>query len=269
MEQLSPFIKWSGGKQSQTQQIVSYLPKNFNTYYEPFLGGGAMLGYLQPKKAICGDINQPLIMLWELIKQKPDLVIKKYKKNWSNLQKSGHRFFYKKRGGFNRRKSPDDLLFLSRTCVNGLIRYNRDGEFNNSFHYTRKGMHPDRLTRVILKWSAIIKNHQFFAADYRKTTKRAREGDFIYLDPPYFNTRGRYFGNINFGDFVDYLSELNSRGIKFALSYDGMRADKKYPVNMPKNIYKRHVLIHSGNSTFRKVQDKKIEKVHESLYLNY
>jgi DNA adenine methylase len=269
MKRFSPFIKWSGSKQSQASFIASCATNNFDTYYEPFLGGGAVLGILQPKKAVCADINAPLIALWKLIKREPNLVIKKYGENWNKLQKDGYKFFYKTRDRFNHKKSPHDLLFLSRTCVNGLIRYNQQGKFNNSLHYTRKGIHPNRFVKIVLDWNQGIKNCKFLATDYRKATKNAKQGDFVYLDPPYFNTRGRYFGTINFEEFLNYLSDLNARGIKFALSYDGLRADKNYIVEIPKTLYKRHLLVPFGNSTFKKVQNKKVEKVYESLYLNF
>lgn len=269
MKRISPFIKWSGSKQSQAQFIVSCAPANFSTYYEPFLGAGAIVGALQPQKAICSDINKPLIGLWKLIKNKPNLVIENYEEYWNKLQKNGYKFFYKVRDRFNQNKSPLDLLFLSRTCVNGLIRYNQRGEFNNSLHYTRKGIHPNRFAKIVLDWAQRLKNCTFRAADYREATKKARHGDFIYLDPPYFNTQGRYFGTINFEEFLNYLASLNKRGIKFALSYDGIRADKNYIVEIPKTLYKRHLLVPFGNSTFKKVQDKRIEKVYESLYLNF
>jgi DNA adenine methylase len=268
MEKIEPFIKWSGSKKSQAKFIASHVPNGSNTYYEPFLGSGAVLGRLQPQKAICADINKSLIDLWELIQKEPNLVIKEYEKNWKNLQKD-YKFFYKTRDKFNKEKSPHHLLFLSRTCVNGLIRYNKQGEFNNSLHYTRKGIHPERLKKIIFGWTDRIKNCNFVAKDYRQATKKAQKGDFVYLDPPYFNTKGRYFGAIDFNEFIDYLRDLNKREIKFALSYDGIRAEKNYIVKIPKDLYKRHLLISSGNSTFKKVQDKQIEKVFESLYLNY
>lgn len=268
MKRLSPFIKWSGSKQSQASFIASCAPKNFDIYYEPFLGSGAVLGILQPQKAVCADINAPLIALWKLIQRRPSFVVKKYKDNWEKLQKD-YKFFYKTRDRFNLNESPHDLLFLSRTCVNGLIRYNRQGEFNNSLHYTRKGIHPDRFSKLAFDWTERIKNCKFLSTDYRKATENAKRGDFVYLDPPYFNTRGRYFGTINFEEFINYLSGLNNRGVKFALSYDGLRSDKSYIVEIPKILYKKHLLIPFGNSTFKKVQDKKVEKVYESLYLNF
>ncbi len=263
------FIKWSGSKRSQANEIVSYFPKKIDVYFEPFLGSGAIMGHLRPNKAVGSDINKPLIELWKLIQRNPRKVATEYKKNWDSLQKEGHTFFYKIRDRFNQKQSPLDFLFLTRTCVNGLIRYNKKGEFNNSLHYTRKGMNPAQLEKIIFKWSEIIKNYKFIETSYEISTKKAKKGDFIYLDPPYFNTGTRYFGVIDYQKFINYLEDLNKRRIKYALSYDGSRGETSYIVKIPKKLYKRHIMLHSGNSAFGKVQNKKIEKVYESLYLNY
>lgn len=263
------FIKWSGSKRSQAKEIVSYFPKEIKTYYEPFIGSGAILGYLQPKYAIAADINKPLIEIWKILKENPNEIIEDYKKQWFGLQEKGYLYYYEVRDRFNKKQSPLDLLFLTRTCVNGLIRYNKNGEFNNSLHHTRTGIHPHRLEKILLEWSSFIKRYNFYCQSYEVTTKDAGTKDFIYLDPPYFNTGTRYFGIINYQDFVNYLSLLNKKNIKFALSYDGKRGDKSYLVEIPKSLYKKHILLHSGNSTFGKVQNKKLEKVYESLYLNY
>lgn len=263
------FIKWSGSKKSQADPILGYVPETIGTYYEPFLGGGSILGALNPKKAVCGDVCEPLVELWKETQQNPKLTAAEYRKRWNKLSEIGYTHFLKIREQFNKTKSPHDLLFLTRTCVNGLIRFNKKGEFNNSFHHSRKGMNPATLEKIIFDWSNIIKGYKFYCKDYRELTKNAKKGDFIYLDPPYFHTKGRYFGTIEFQDFITYLEDLNKKGIKYALSFDGQRGDKSYTVQIPKKLYKRHVYLHSGNSTFRKVQDKKMEKVYESLYLNY
>ena len=266
---INPFIKWSGSKRSQAKEIVSYFPKSIDVYYEPFLGSGAIIGYLKPQKAVTSDINKPLIELWRELQRDPKNISSYYRKQWNSLQKNGHTYFYKIRDKFNKEKSHMDLLFLTRTCVNGLIRYNKSGEFNNSLHHTRKGIHPDRLEKVIFEWSTVIQKYIFQNFDYKKTTQHAQKGDFVYLDPPYFNTGTRYFGAIDHQEFIEYLADLNKRGIRFALSYDGKRGEKSFVVDIPKNLYKKHILIHSGNSTFNKVQNGKVEKVYESLYLNY
>jgi len=266
---INPFIKWTGSKRSQAQEIISYFPKSINTYYEPFLGSGAILGHLKQEKAVCSDVNKPLMLLWQEVQNNPQKMATDYRNKWNALQKNGHTYFYRIRDDFNRQQSPLDFLFLTRTCVNGLIRYNNKGEFNNSLHHTRKGMHPDRLEKIILAWSDIIGGHEFHNQSYEITTKKAKVGDFVYLDPPYFNTGTRYFGAINFEDFIGFLESLNNKGVRYALSYDGQRGDKSYVVKLPKTLYKRHVMLHSGNSTFNKVQNGKVEKVYESLYLNY
>jgi len=264
-----PLIKWSGSKRSQARKIVSYFPQKINTYFEPFLGGGSVLGTFSPPKAVCGDICAPLIEIWNIAKTNPEYLSKEYEKRWLNLQQEGYLYYYKIRKSFNKKQNPLDLLFISRTCVNGLIRFNRNGVFNNSFHHSRKGIQPSKFKKITYTWSKIIKNYKFLVKDYKELTERAGKRDFIYLDPPYFNTRGRYFGGIDFEKFLKFLEELNKRDIKFALSFDGKRGDKSFIINMPKCIYKRHLLLHSGNASFNKLQNNKIEPVYESLYLNF
>lgn len=266
---IKPVIKWSGSKRSQSEKIKSFLPESYDTYYEPFIGGGSMLYAIKPKKSICGDICEPLIALWKEIRDNPQKLSEEYRDRWVRLQKEGYTAYYEIRDSFNHNKLPYDLMFLSRTCVNGLIRFNDKGEFNNSLHYSRKGINPDTLDKIIMDWSKHIQNTEFLADDYITTTASAKSGDIIYLDPPYFHTKGRYFGTIDFDRFLEYLADLNKRSIKWILSFDGRRGEENYIVDIPRELYKRHELIPSGNSTFKKVIDKETETVLESLYLNY
>ncbi len=267
-QKLLPVIKWSGSKRSQASQIVDLFP-DFEKYYEPFLGGGSVLIQSKAKSAICGDICKPLIDFWNLIKTNPSKLVKEYESRWQKLQDEGYMTYYHIRDDFNKNQNPYDLLFLSRTCVNGLIRFNAKGEFNNSLHHTRKGIQPNTLKKIIFQWSDLIQNYKFVYGNYTETTKKITPKDFVYLDPPYFNTVGRYYGKIIHDDFIDYLEELNSKNIKFALSFDGQRGTKKYSGNLPKKLFKRHLLLESGNSSFKKVMDKQIESVKESIYLNF
>ena len=265
----SPVIKWSGSKRSQAAQIIQYLPNRYNSYYEPFIGGGSILYAVNPHKAICGDICEPLISLWNKIKDCPDELAEEYRIRWTRLQEENYLVYYEIRDQFNRTKQPEDLLFLSRTCVNGLIRFNAEGQFNNSLHHTRPGIDPDRLKTIIHDWSSHIQGAEFYAKDYRETTSDAKQGDLVYLDPPYFHTKGRYYGTIDYNAFLSYLEDLNRRGIKFILSFDGMRGKETFTVNLPHELYKRHEFIPSGNSSFKKVMDKQSIQVLESLYLNW
>lgn len=264
-----PVIKWSGSKRSQSSKIKEFLPDKFKRYYEPFIGGGSMLYAINPSDAVCGDICVPLIDLWNEIKNNPLELSEAYRHRWTRLQTEGYQAYYEIRDNFNKSRSPEDLLFLSRTCVNGLIRFNANGDFNNSLHHTRPGIAPDSLEKIILDWSKHIQGAEFMATDYTITTETAREGDLIYLDPPYFHTKGRYYGTIDFDVFLAYLENLNIKGIKYMLSFDGIRGEDDFTIKLPKELYKRHEFIPSGNSSFKKVMDKESIQVLESLYLNW
>ena len=268
---IEPVIKWSGSKRSQADVIKRNAPSNFHTYFEPFIGGGSILYTLAPTQALCGDICEPLIDLWNEIKNSPEELSEEYRVRWQRLQTEGYQVFYEIRENFNKNHQPADLMFLSRTCVNGLIRFNAKGEFNNSLHHTRPGINPDRLKKIIFDWSDHVKNTEFFAKDYQETSACAKKGDFIYLDPPYFHTVGRYYGtsSIDFQEFLDYLDGLNQRGIYYMLSFDGKRGETDYTVELPKELYKKHEFVASGNSSFKKVMDKQQQVVYESLYMNY
>lgn len=266
---MMPVIKWSGGKRSQAKIIMSFVDCSFNTWHEPFVGGGSLLQWIWPGKAICGDICEPLIAFWNLVKDEPGYLADAYRKRWQKLQDEGYTAYYAIRNSFNENHNPEDLLFLSRTCVNGLIRFNSQGYFNNSFHHTRKGIEPGRLEKIIQAWSKIIHNMSFIYRDYAESIDDMKVGDIVYLDPPYFHTVGRYYGGIDTERFFSFLDRLNSLDIRWMLSFDGKRGNKTYEVEFPKGLARRHVMIPSGNSSFRKVINQKIEPVTESLYLNW
>ena len=268
-----PIIKWSGSKRKIASDILSLAPKNYKTYYEPFVGGGSMLYMIDAKKRIASDINKPLIDLWNLIKNDPDHLLNTYKTYWQLLNDennpNSYQTFYNIREEFNSTYKPEDLFFLSRTCVNGLIRFNKKGEFNNSLHYTRKGINPDKLEKILQSWNERIKDVNFLHLNYYDILSLVKKGDFLYLDPPYFNTKGMYYGSINADMFLSFLEKLNQKGVMFILSFDGKTCAKDYTFDLPKELYIRHQYIYTGKSTFKKVIDKTSNHVHESIYMNY
>jgi DNA adenine methylase len=267
IKKIPPVIKWTGSKRSQADKIIGLFP-DFERYFEPFIGGGSVLVKSGAKTAICGDVCKPLIDFWNMIKDNPSKLVKEYELRWNRLQDEGYMTYYNIRDKFNENQNPYDLLFLSRTSINGLIRFNRKGNFNSSFHNNRKGINPKTLEDIIFKWSKLIQNYKFIHGDYIETTKSITSRDFVYMDPPYFNTSGMYYGNIEHDDFIDYLEELNSKHIKFVLSFDGERGSTKFSGNLPKKLFKRHLLLESGNSPFKK-SHKQVESVKESIYINF
>ena len=271
-----PVIKWSGSKRSQAEEIIKYFPKEIDTYYEPFIGGGSMMRTLiddnsiKIKSIICSDINADLINLWNCVKNDFEGVYFHYKSLWNELNKDDNKerkkaFFNEIRARYNAERNPLDFMFIMRTTTNGMPRYNKDGEFNNSFHITRDGIIPDKLYKILEEWSYKLnkKNVKFIVSDYKDITPQ--ENDFIYMGPPYANTKGMYFGGIDNEKLFDYIRNLKC---KFALSFDGKSGNVDNTYNVPEDIYDKHIYIKSGNSSFKRVIGKSNNSiVYESLYL--
>ena len=263
-----PLIKWTGSKRSTARTIASYAPPH-RRYLEPFLGGGSLLYLMAGPRTVATDIYDPLIQLWLLIRDNPDEVITDYTRQWQSLQADLPDYYYNVRERFNQDPNPLDLNFLTRTCVNGIIRFNKNGEFNNSFHLSRKGMQPQRFTSVVNKWHRVIQNVDFRCSDYQDTLSRADEHDFVYLDPPYAGNRMRYTANLELDRFFQQLEDLNQRNVKWALSFDGHRGNSEVANTIPPELYRRGLLIKSGNSPTGTVLNGPVEAVHEALYMNY
>lgn len=283
MSNFQPIIKWSGSKRSQCQDILSYFPDDIDTYYEPFCGGCSMLmglikSDIKVNRYVCSDINSDLINLWKNIKNSPDEVFSVYSQLWNELNKDDdkdrkRKFFEEQRDLYNKNHDPNVFFFIMRTTTNGMPRYNSKGEFNNSFHITRNGIEPDRLYPILIDWHNKLNenNVEFISDSYENVLTDLKDNDFIYMDPPYFNTKGMYMKNtINFKDFFTFISNLSENGIKYALSFDGKSGKTDNTYDLPKECYKQHLFIKSGNSSFKRTIGKdKHAIVYESLYLNY
>lgn len=283
MARFQPIIKWSGSKRSQCDEILTYFPQKIDTYYEPFCGGCSMLMCLlnsgiSVKRYVCSDINKDLISLWNEIKNNPEEVYSTYEKLWKELNKDNdvdrkRKFFEEQRDIYNQTHSPFVFFFIMRTTTNGMPRYNRNGEFNNGFHLTRNGIEPQRVYPILMYWNQKLKknNVEFKHCSYEEILKEAKGDDLIYMDPPYFNTKGMYMKNtITFDDFFTYLKGLCEKNIKFLLSFDGKSGNIDNTCDVPENCYTSHTYIKSGNSSFKRTIGKdRNAMVYESLYWNY
>lgn len=269
MKSYPTVIKWSGSKRSVAIKLAEHF-LSANTYYEPFVGGGAMLPYAKSDKGVASDIIPELIDLWINIKDNPQLVAQEYQTRWENLQANGAEVYYQVRDNFNDTKNCFDFLFLTRTCVNGMIRYNEKGEFNNSFHLSRPGINPETLRDIIMQWSRVLQKFEFLNVDYRECLAYVKKGDFIFLDPPYGGTKSRYTQTeFVLEDFYAELDRLNSVGAKWMLTFDGTAGDRTYSYAPPTDVYKEHYLINTGNSAFSRLMDNKKDVIQESVYLNF
>jgi DNA adenine methylase len=279
---MQPVIKWSGSKRSQAQNIVSYIPdKKYETYYEPFCGSCAILAYILENENIankfnsfiCSDLNRDLIESFNLIKYNPEKVVQDYFSMWNDMNKDENsiddkkKFFESVRSRLNKIHNPSDFIFVMRTTTNGMPRYNKKGDFNNSFHVTREGITPDKFEKIVFEWNSLLLKYNVQFVNQSFTKVNPSENDFIYLDPPYANVKGMYFGGFDNTVLFDFLDTLECDWI---MSYDGIAGNQNLITAVPETLYKRHMLIDNGNSSFRRVigNDKNCN-VQESLYLSF
>lgn len=193
MSKAKPFLKWAGGKSRLAKEITSFFPLNFNKYYEPFLGGGAIYFAISPREGILNDLNKYLIGTYEIIRDRPNDLIKKLKKidkKYHSLltidQKS--KYYYDLRNRYNEiNKITLDkaaiFIFLNKTGFNGMYRENSKGKYNIPFGKHEKSLICDENN--ILEVSRNLQQIKFTTGDYKEAIKSAGRGDLVYLDPPY------------------------------------------------------------------------------------
>lgn len=226
-----PVVKWVGGKRQLLSEISPLMPKRMTLYCEPFLGGGAVLFSRQPSKAIVNDINRDLISVYEVIRDEPELLIQSLKRHKNTAE-----YFYLIRD-LDRDKEAyqklpkvekaSRLIFLNKTCFNGLFRVNSSGEFNSPFgHYKNPNIVNEPVLRAVSKYFN-SNDVQFYSEDFAKTLARVPRGAFVYLDPPYdpisdtSNFTGYNQGKFDRQEQIrlkQCCDELTSRGVKFLLS---------------------------------------------------
>ena len=228
---VAPVVKWVGGKRQLLPEIEKYIPNKISTYYEPFVGGGAVFFHLQHKKAVVNDINDELINLYKIIKDNVDELIIELQKHENTSD-----YFYDIREIDRDREKYDKLTdierasrihYLNKTCYNGLFRVNQQGEFNTPFGRYKN---PDFVNEVTLRAVSSYFNKAnitFKSADFEEAIKGIRKGSFVYFDPPYdpvsesSNFTGYDKGGFGRDEQIrlrNLCDKLDNRGIKFLLS---------------------------------------------------
>ncbi|MDD3085252.1 MAG: DNA adenine methylase [Candidatus ainarchaeum sp.] len=232
-----PFVKWAGGKNQLLKEISNEFPKEINNYYEPFVGGGAVLFYIleryKPKKVLISDTNEELINAYLMIKKNANelmIQLDKYKK------KHSEKFYYSLRGletpttkklGLvlsDFKYKLDDIeraakfIYLNKTCFNGLYRVNRDNKFNVPMG---KYKNPEVYNKKnILELSKLLQNVDIKVMSFEEIIKYPKEKDFIYFDPPYDQLNESSFTSYTCIDFTrkdqvklkEVFDKLNKKG---------------------------------------------------------
>ncbi|MEK7169143.1 MAG: DNA adenine methylase [Patescibacteria group bacterium] len=240
-----PFVKWVGGKRQLLRQFRErklYPPEKFdpskNSYFEPFVGGGAVFFDLLPERAYLSDLNKELIITYKVIKNCVELLINLLKRHVNDKE-----YFLDKRS-----QSPDNLsdldvasrfIYLNRTCFNGMYRVNKSGEFNVPFGKYTNPLICDEIN--LRRVSHSLQNVELVNSDYREILNKASKGDFVYFDPPYYPiNKTSQFTSYTSQDFLekeqielkDTFVNLNKRGCYLMLS----DSDTKFIKDLYSNI---------------------------------
>jgi DNA adenine methylase len=270
---VAPFLKWVGGKRQIMPEIEQHLPKGIKSYIEPFIGGGAVLFHLQPKNAIINDFNSELVNVYNVIKNDLENLIVDLQKH-----RNESKYFYEIRA-LDRTEAFENLtnverasriIYLNKTCYNGLYRVNNSGEFNSPFgKYKNPNIVNEPTLRAVSSYLN-SNNIRIENTDYETILKEADRNSFVYLDPPYHpvsessNFTGYVQGGWDESDQIrlkEACDWLNKKGVKFLQSNSS--------VDFIKELYSEYQIhIIKANRAINSDGDKRGE-VEEVLIKNY
>lgn len=228
-----PFVKWAGGKRQLIPQIEKHIPKKFSSYFEPFLGGGALLFHLFSEnknlKGSVSDLNSDLVLSYITIRDNLDGLLKSLQKHSDNYFSDSKSYYYSVRESNPKSQfeKVSRLLFLNRTCFNGLYRVNGKGKFNVPLgRYSNPNIVQEENLRSVnqfLNQNKIIIKCQ----DFSSTVEKAKKGDFVYFDPPYqpisktanfTSYTNRNFGLNDLKRLAKVSNQLAKKGVNVLLS---------------------------------------------------
>ena len=271
-----PFVKWAGGKRQIMPEIKKYVPENYDTFYEPFVGGGAVFFELAPRKAVINDYNSELMNVFECIKDEV-----KFDKMCTELNhhEANHseEYYYQVRNidrdvkKYNKLadyKKAARTIYLNKACFNGLYRVNSKNEFNVPFGKKEKVNTYEGQNLGVVHCILNFNDIKLLSTDFEEAVKDAKKGDFVYLDPPYDSDTSTFNDYTENGFNKDeqrrlalLFKELSDRGCYVMLSnHNTILVNELY------KDYNIHVIEAKRNIN---ADGKKRGKVEEVIITNY
>ncbi len=270
-------IPYQGSKRKLAPQILDYIQHEVKgTVYEPFAGSAAITIAAATSKIgnsyVIGDKFSPLISLWELIIKDPNYVAEKYERIWNEQLDDPKSYFLDIRKQFNSEPDPVKLLYLVARCVKNAIRFNANGEFNQSSDNRRLGMRPEKVSKESFAISSVLEGKtKLVAGDFMEILQDAGPDDLVYMDPPWQGTSlkkdPRYAYLLDIDELIAGLKDLNERGVPYLLSFDGTCGDKSYGKKLPDYLKLERVDLNAGRSSQATLLGRDDVTI-ESLYLS-
>ena len=280
-------LKWIGNKQRFAETIVSYMPEQFNNYYEPFLGSGAVMAELlssdknKPSPhfnhAYGSDILPFLIEVFNLVKNDPAILTNYYEQHISTYYDAPKEKYEEIRNRFNADHNALDFCLLSRTCYSGVIRFRKADGYMSTPVGPHKPIQPSTFTKRAETWHQLLQKADFRCESYIDAMDRAQAGDLIYCDPPYTHSQGIIYGaqDFNVDTLFQKITECKNRGVYVILSINGMRDNKTKDISItpPEGLFERQLLVNCGTSMIDRLQNSgkqmKNKKVDDQLLLTW
>jgi DNA adenine methylase len=271
-------LKWIGNKQRFAQGIVALFPDEFNTYYEPFLGSGAVLATLSQNNSVGGDSFLPLIEIWQTLVDSPVTLKHWYQERWDFMMRRNRKEAYEAiKASYNSSPNPADLLFLCRSCYGGVVRFRQADGYMSTPCGIHKPISPEAFAKRVDEWHLRVKGMRFIHSEYQETMGQAKRGDLVYCDPPYCHTQSIVYGAQSFSieDLFKVIADCKSRGVFVALSIDGSKRSGKLKCSLPSttDLFEREVFLDCGRSMLKRFQMNGLsledEVVHDRLLLTY
>jgi DNA adenine methylase len=274
----SQLLKWVGNKQRFAHEIVSYFPDDFDAYHEVFLGSGAVLGTLAPKKGFGSDCFKPLIEIWQTLQKSPAMVKEWYAARYACINQEGKKAVYDRvKASYNAKANGADLLFISRTCYGGVVRFRKADGYCSTPCGVHAPMPPAKFAQRVNEWHRRTQDTIFEHIDYMEAMQRAKSGDMVYCDPPYSDSQAILYGAQTFSlaSLLKCIADCKQRRVYVALSIDGTKktGDKICDLPIPTGLFEREVFVNCGRSMLRRFQmagqTLEGEVVHDRLLLTY
>lgn len=264
------FVKWAGGKLQLIDQFKSFFPDKFNSYFEPFVGSGAVAFYIlqkyKPKRVVLSDINEELINAFNVIKNNVEDLIAKLNEHKENHTKNDKTYFYKMRvlnpSTLTHLERAARFIYLNKTCFNGLYRVNSKGQFNVPIGSYKNPdiVQADKLRRI----SNLLKTVKIKVMSFEKITDLAKKGDLIYFDPPYYPLKtGKSFTAYTKNNFLEkeqeklaeVFTQLNKKGCKVMLSNSDTKFIKELYKDYSVNTVKATRMINCNGADRGKINE--------------
>lgn len=252
-------LKWIGNKQRCAKQIISHFPVTFGTYFEPFIGSGAVLATLAPMRAVGSDAFKPLIEIWQTLQDDPPLLKRWYAERWHAMMSGDKVAAYEKtKASYNAHPNGADLLFLCRSCYGGVVRFRQADGYMSTPCGAHTPIPPEKFSRRVDEWHSRTDGATFALMPYEHAMKQAQRGDLIYCDPPYSKSQGILYGaqSFNLEHLFEVIHRCKFRGVAVALSIDGTKRSGNLlcAIPIPQGLFKREVLIGCGRSMLKRFQ---------------